>query len=355
MNRLLVLTVSILLPISLSAQNRFFIKGKVPAGYSAKFAVLEYQDGEKYKSDTSKLVSGTFEFKGSISRPEMAQLSLIVPRSAVAIEQNNAPSADGEASLMKNRVLLYLDDNLQVIFDNAGKGVISGGGKEQKLWEAYIAENREKNKQGSGMFSFEKNVVDFIKKNPDSYVSVDVMQIFAGVIQPKVFEPMYESLSTRMKNTDKVKGWKKNLEIAKRFDVGQPSIDFTLNNTDGQAVSLSSFRGKYVLLDFWASWCGPCRATHPELIKIYNKNKDKNFQILAVSLDTKKDLWLKAIAEDNIPWLQVSDLKGASGEVTKMYNVTQIPQNLLIDPAGNIVGRNLIGEALDTKLNELLK
>jgi thiol-disulfide isomerase/thioredoxin len=128
-----------------------------------------------------------------------------------------------------------------------------------------------------------------------------------------------------------------------------------LNDTQGKPVSLASYKGRYVLLDFWASWCGPCRASFPELINTYNKYKDKKFQILGVSLDDKKELWLKAIETDKLPWDQVSDLKGASSEVAKLYNVTQIPQNLLIDPNGVIVGRNLVGKSLEDKLLELYK
>jgi len=120
-------------------------------------------------------------------------------------------------------------------------------------------------------------------------------------------------------------------------------------------IALSSFKGKYVLLDFWASWCGPCRAENPNVLKAYNEFKDKNFDVFAVSLDDKKENWLKAVKDDAMPWTQVSDLKGWKNQAAGMYAITAIPQNFLINPDGKIVASNLRGEALVKKLKELIK
>ncbi|WP_341835048.1 TlpA disulfide reductase family protein [Chitinophaga pollutisoli] len=131
--------------------------------------------------------------------------------------------------------------------------------------------------------------------------------------------------------------------------------DFSQADPQGKMISLSSFRGKYVLIDFWASWCGPCRMENPNVVAAYNRFKDKNFTIFGVSLDEDKSRWLQAIKQDKLTWPQVSDLKGWGNEAAAMYGVRGIPQNFLLDPEGNIIAANLRGEALERKLEEILK
>jgi peroxiredoxin len=145
------------------------------------------------------------------------------------------------------------------------------------------------------------------------------------------------------------------LALAKINPIGSQVADFSQTDTSGKTVKISSFRGKYVLIDFWASWCRPCRAENPNVVAAFNKYHDKNFTVLGVSLDQAKPAWLSAIHMDGLTWTHVSDLKGWGNEVAALFHVVQIPQNLLIDPKGKIIAKNLRGEALDNKLGEILK
>lgn len=136
---------------------------------------------------------------------------------------------------------------------------------------------------------------------------------------------------------------------------GAAAPDISLNTPDGKTIKLSSLRGKYVLIDFWASWCGPCRKENPNVVRMYNKFKNKNFEIFGVSLDDNKQKWTGAIAQDGLGWMHVSDLKGWQSQGAALYSVTAIPATFLIDKEGKIIAKNLRGDALEQKLTEVLK
>lgn len=354
MNKWILFITGALLTGTLKAQMAYSVVGKLPVGYPAVRAVIGYPDAGKYLSDTVDIKDGRFAFKGKAGRPELAEIDLIISEAAHGNRNNQQASEEG-GSNNKNIALFYLEDIINVEFDTNGIATVTGGGNEQSIFQEYFNSLQEnKNSSDRGMDFFQEKISEFIKKYPDSYVSVDLMELFAASMQPSIFEPMYNSLSERMKNVDKVKKWKTDLDQTKQFESGKmTAMDFTMNDKDGKAVSLSSYKGSYVLLDFWASWCVPCRAENPNVLAAYEKFKGKNFRILAVSLDDKKSAWLKAIQEDKLPWTQLSDLKGAENKAGKLYGVTSIPQNFLINPEGKIIGRNLRGKALEEKLSKI--
>ncbi len=362
LKKIFLLIVIGLFVVSLSAQTNYTIKGKVPSTNKASIAVMSYPPNDKggaYKADTTAIQDGKFEFNGTIGRPQLAELNLIIPHPEGSKNRRNQSNEDGNN--MKNVALFYLDGNINITFDESGMASYTGGNKEEKAWREYekmsIARSKALNGTPITIAFYEELITDFVKSHPDSYVSVDLMDLFTqGSIQPGLVEPMYNALSKRMKNSEKILGWVKKLEEAKLAVSGnQTAPSFSMNNTEGKPVSLESYRGSYLLLDFWASWCMPCRAENPNVLAAYKKYKDKNFKVLSVSLDEQKEAWIKAIKEDKLPWTQISDLKGADSEVAKMYNIISIPANVLIDPNGKIVGKNLKGKALHDRLAELIK
>jgi len=199
--------------------------------------------------------------------------------------------------------------------------------------------------------------MQYITDHPGSLISLDALQSFATFSDYNAISALYNKLSAEVKNSPQGKAYAQTLDNMSAVGLGKIAPDFELPDTSARPVKLSSFRGKYVLLDFWASWCPVCRESSPGVLKAYKQYKDKNFTVLSVSLDKPGDkkAWLNAIHHDGLLWTQVSDLKFWQSPLVNLYKLTAIPQNFLLDPDGKIIARDLDSNELPAKLAEIFK
>jgi peroxiredoxin len=371
------LFILVLLPLGVFSQSEpFTVKGTVGKLNSPAKVYLSYRQNKTVITDSASIKNGVFELKGQVSNPVKAKL--VLDHAGKGLQSLRTPDF----------VELYLEKGVVTVTsnDSAYKAVVVGpvvNADNRKLTEKlaaaknkmkvmmaeYYAAPDEKKKSKEFQDETEKkyNAITkeiqeiesaFIRDNPNSYVSLDIIKNTGGSIpNVEVLDSLFKSLTETIRNSSSGKEFSERIDRLKLISVGAIAPDFTQMTPDNQPIKLSDFKGKYVLIDFWASWCGPCRAENPNVVRVYNQYKDNGFTVLGVSLDNEKgrEAWLKAISKDQLTWTQVSDLKGWYNEVAALYSVKAVPQNFLIDPAGKIIAKNLRGEELEAKLKEIFK
>lgn len=332
-------------------------------GLSYQKAYLnEFKDGDMQKIDSCDIKDGHFSFSGKMDMPEVRyinfnegkeMIALFVENSEIAISSNslnpdsikiNGSALHTQMEGFKNDLKSY-DEKLKAIVDRYYASVETATEEELKSIEA------EYEKEDSVKIHF---IEEYVTKNGTSIVSpYIVLRYLAGMYELAELENITTKLSKEIENSVYVKDINDRIATLKKTAIGSPAPLFSMNDAEGNPISLESFKGKYVLVDFWASWCGPCRAENPNVVAAYNKFHEKGFEIFGVSLDESKDKWIEAIGKDGLTWSHVSDLKGWENEAAKLYGVQGIPFSVLIDKEGVIIAKNLRGEDLHNKLNEL--
>lgn len=197
--------------------------------------------------------------------------------------------------------------------------------------------------------------ITFLRDHPESIVSANILSVMGSTYGKKATQELYDHFTEANKQSSYGKDIHRYLTLTRNLEIGDHYADFEQSIPDGTRLKLSAVSGKLVLLEFWASWCGPCRQDNPTLVKTYGEFHKRGFEILGVSLDNKRDPWVAAIQSDSLPWPQVSDLRGAHNEAALIYNVNGIPMNFLIDDKGIIVAKSLRGEDLRKRLAQMLK
>ncbi len=350
----------LLLPSLLFAQTKgFTISGNVTGINDGPVKLTSSQDANQVIA-TGTITAGKFELNGVLPEPGLFWLTMATEQPVYIYVENSNILVKGSKSDIKNIKIegssAHKDfDEFQDIFNPLIGNLNAIAAQMQKADDGSSMKNDLMIQYDSAVHQINRQVDKYIVAKKNSYVSPFVLFVTAQLSQDyQVMESRYNLLSENVRNSNIGKSLSEFIAYNKVGTVGTMALDFVQNDTADNPVSFSSFKGKYVLVDFWASWCRPCRIENPNIVKVFNKFQSKNFTVLGISLDKDKDAWVKAIHKDNLQWTHVSDLAFWSNAVAQMYRVQSIPQNFLVDPSGKIVAKDLHGEALEKKLCELL-
>lgn len=310
--------------------KKFEIIGKVSGLKDSTYIGLyDFSSEENVFMDSAQLINGRFVFKGDIHK-DYQSVGLICQRDVK---------------------VFWIEGG--VIHFNAEKGdfysaVITGSSMqdENNQLDSIIRANPNHEKE---------EYIAYIKSHPNSLVSGSILKVYCRKWGKDTSRLLYDGFSEKVKQSEFGKIIYQYLLLNKNINVGDKFVDFTLPDSNGKNVSLSDYKNKYVLLDFWGSWCQACRNENPKMVKTYREFKDKGFDILGVSCETTIKWWLDAVHQDNITWVNVSDLKGRYNKAALIYGIDGYPSNFLIAPNGTIIGKDLRGDALRDKLAEILK
>jgi peroxiredoxin len=343
------------------ADRGFTVTGEL-ANFKDSIIYMNYGPFAGSKTDTVAVINGKFVFKGSVSEPVPAMIFTTTFRVKIDLYVDNTDititgNADSMSSVKVkgNAAVDEFETFNQAILANRQATIALFNDAYNKKMAGDTAAAARIQAHADKQYAHEREIrLDFIKTHTASYISTrELLQMTSNEFLSES-RKLYAALDPKVQQSEQGKEVADRIALLSKIETGRQALPFTQNNVDGKTVSLADFRGKYVLLEFWASWCGPCRAENPNLRKQYQLYKDKGFEVVGVSLDHDKDSWVKAIEKDQLPWVHVSDLQGWKNAVSTSYGIMGVPANFLIDPQGKIIAQNLRGETLNKKLQEVL-
>jgi peroxiredoxin len=342
----------------------YVINGKIDGASGMTFILQKNNSGKIQNLDTVVAVNGTFKITGgSVEYPEMVGLVSGDNRKQLYFYlENREINISGKIDSLTFAKIT--GSKTQDEFESLNLKLIPIATRYNLLLKEYQDAGKAKDTPkitslANQINSLIKEATDiekkFIKENPSSFAVPDILVQLVNGQQAAEVGSLINSLAPEVARTKTVAEIKSKFNALRITDIGQKAPDFTMNDQRGNKVSLSSKVGsKLLLIDFWAGWCSPCRKENPNVVSVYNEFHGKGFDILGVSLDQTEATWKKAIADDNLTWTQVSDLKYWNNEAARLYSVTSIPANFLLDKDGIIIAKNLRGEELFNKVKEVL-
>ena len=342
------------LHVTTQAQNTI-VSGQLK-GASGTVIRFDYEIDGAHRTDSVTVINDGFTWKLNLKEPQLISMSVkgygnsfFIEPGHITITKSTDPARSYVISgSQTQRDAETLGAELENI-NNQQNEAYSTAAKETAEEKAALAKKIQAFREQK-----EAKATEFVISHPKSFYSLYLVASRTSYADYNELKALYDKLDNSLKLTDSGKKLTHKIELLAKCRIGSPMIDFVQRDTSGHPVKFNSFKGKYVLIDFWASWCGPCRKENPNVLKAYNAYKEKGFTVLGISLDDKAANWKKAIRDDQMPWTQLSDLKGWKNELAINFGIESIPRNILVDPSGKIVAKDLRGKELEDKLKELL-